>query len=397
MIKQTIIYKNSILLLACIFFFVSFFRLSLFISSLYLSFIPAAIGFILFSTNVLKQKQDILKVNTTTVGFLLPIIFLFIYCIFLDIFQYGLTLKGSFSFRIFAIWLLSFLPAYTIYYLLKLMDGQKVNRSVELVVKISFIVQLLIFIITFLNPSIKIFLYTTFGLNDVNLNEFNLTQRGFGLSGEINFMTPFLMIFITFLIFQKDLILKILVALLQVVNSNMAVVAVLLGFIVGKSNSIFKILIPIISIFLYMFFGEEYIQLYMPRLYEEFFVHGGSRTVEALLGKHFFLTGQLDVVSFLFGFQENVATNVGTSSNGSDMGWIIMMNYGGVVLIFLFLWFVIALSFSIFKNKLYAIVWILIALIFNTKGMILGMNGYFFLSFLFLITKQFKMNPNIVR
>lgn len=377
-------YYNIGVFFVFVMFFVTLFRLSFLQSGLYLAFIPAGIGFLLFFSQS-KLYKGILLIKKKDFYPLLSAIFLFFYCLFLDSFQPILTAKSSFALRVLLIGLLSFLPAYAIYMLAMKNNKQELDRFFKWAV----IMQIIFFFVMFLNNNLKIMLYSIFGMGETNLNEFNLSTRGFGLSAEINFMTPFLLIFMSFLLFRRDIILKIIVSLTQIVNSNMAVGAILLGYFISKGGVINKVALLVAPLLIFFSFGEEFIKAYMPRLYDEYIVHGGGRTVDALFDKHFFLLDNLDLASSLFGFQVNVATNVGFAERGSDMGWVVMMNYGGGILILLFLCFIVSLSFAIFKNKLYAFAWIVIALLFNTKGMIIGMNGYFFLSFLLLLTKRF--------
>lgn len=365
------------------FFFITFYRLSLFYPSFYLACIPAFFGMLLFfnslRTRIIFSKKSI-KIFAL-------FILLFLYCGVLDYFQNNISLEASFSFRILLICILSFFPAYFLQVLFVRDDVSNLNK----IIKYAFILQTLIFIIMFINPSLKIFLYTIFGLKDsVNLSGQNLLTRGFGLSSEINFMSPFLMVYISFLVLKRDLLLKIIIFLTQLINSNMVLIAGGLGLLFGGANASLKLLSFFLVIILYYIVGEVVIQEYLPRFYDEYLEGGGGRTVSALLSEHMFAVQKIDLFSFLFGFQENVSSSVVTHGRFSDIGWVIMFNYGGVFLIFLFLLILFVLSASIFKNKIYIMLWFLIGVLFNTKGMIIGMNGFFFLSFLLLLSKKYS-------
>lgn len=363
-------------------FFITFYRISFLSSSVYLLFFPAILGFICFFS---KYK----KIEISRKYFPLFLIFSFLsfYCGLLDFFQPKISIDSSFLFRMFTIIFFSFFPAY---YLVKvILKGD--NYKLERIIKYSFLIQTFIFILMFLIPSLKIPIYSVFGMADsVNLYDGNLESRGFGLSSEINFMSPFLMIYITFLIFKDNIFLKSLIFITQIINSNMALISGILGILVGGGKKYLKLFMLFLFLLIYYFFGISLIKNFMPRVYEEYILGGGSRTADILLSDHVFLLDKLDIFSFLFGFQMNISSSVTQQGRYSDMGWIIMMNYGGFVLIFLFLILIFCLSKLIFSNKLYAIVWFLIGILFNTKGMIIGMNGYFFLSFVLLLSRKYS-------
>ncbi|WP_075592901.1 hypothetical protein, partial [Glaesserella parasuis] len=342
-----------------------------------------------FLTNLNKK----ILFNKKETSLLLLLVFMFIYTIVLDLYQIGekeFKINSLFSIRIISMIFLSFLPAYLIYkfYL-------KSNHYLfDTLFKWSLYIQLVFFIIMFLSPDLKIALYNTFALGKVNLYDHNLTVRGFGLSSEINFMTPSLLIYMTFILIEKRILLKLIVVITQVINSNMAIISFICAVLfLGRSKFIFKIFIFILLSSIIMIFNDsllETLKNFMPRFYYEFIGSNGTRTASILMNTNIFEGRYIDIFTFLFGYQENVASNVGVATITHDSGWIIMFFYGGVVFILLFLLFVFLLSILIFENKLYALLWFNLALIFNSKGMILGMNGYFFLSFLFLFSKRFN-------
>ena len=170
----------------------------------------------------------------------------------------------------------------------------------------------------------------------------------------------------------------------------MALLAAVVGFLITKTNLSLKIFFVGLMVVFYYFIGEKIIKEKMPRVYDEYIVGGGTRTVDGLLSNHIFSLGELNPITILFGFQKNISSSVDDSNIYSDMGWVIMFNYGGVFLIFLVLMVIFLLSMRIFSNKFYALIWFFVGMILNTKGMIIGMNGYFFLSFLLLLSQRYN-------
>ncbi len=363
-------------------FFISFFRISFIHPYFYLVFFPAVIGFFYFF-----GRKDFWRIERDSVFLIFFFIILSLYSLVLDVFQTGLSLESSFLFRLFTIVFFSFFPAYFLnLFIIKCRDDY-----FDKIVKYAFIVQIFFFFLMYLNPQSKPLFYSLIGLGgSVNLNSQNLLTRGFGLSGEINFMTPFMMVYLTFLIYRRNIFLKIIIFFTQIINSNMALLAAVVGFLITKTNLSLKIFFVGLMVVFYYFIGEKIIKEKMPRVYDEYIVGGGTRTVDGLLSNHIFSLGELNPITILFGFQKNISSSVDDSNIYSDMGWVIMFNYGGVFLIFLVLMVIFLLSMRIFSNKFYALIWFFVGMILNTKGMIIGMNGYFFLSFLLLLSQRYN-------
>ena len=114
----------------------------------------------------------------------------------------------------------------------------------------------------------------------------------------------------------------------------MALLAAVVGFLITKTNLSLKIFFVGLMVVFYYFIGEKIIKEKMPRVYDEYIVGGGTRTVDGLLSNHIFSLGELNPITILFGFQKNISSSVDDSNIYSDMGWVIMFNYGGVFLIF---------------------------------------------------------------
>lgn len=370
--------------LSILVFFVTFFRISFLNANFYLLLIPSLLGILLIITKLQKNHQFKVQKNSQTL--ILVYFMLFIYVLGLDFFQRNLSLSSSFTFRMLTIIFFSLIPAYYLNYKFIKNDSYILKDTI----KYSFIIQVAFFIITFTSSNIKVALYNLMGVSDsVNLIDYNLNARGFGFSGEINFLTPSLMA-ICMLLFFRNKIFQLLIIITQLINSNLTLVSTAITFIFAKGKSLEKLFSLALVFILYTFVGLDFIELYFPRFYAEYIISGGQRTTEGLLDEHTFIVGRLDISTLLFGFQENVSSAVSNQGRFSDVGWVIMFNYGGLILCVLFTLFIITLSNLIFKDFKLKLLWIVLAILFNMKGMIMGFNGYFFLSFLFLFSNYFN-------
>lgn len=373
--------------MAFLLFFVVFFRLTLLVPYLYLAFIPACFGLMYLGRHVLSDiRLCILKVERKYSLLLFLFIIIFLLSSVFDFYQNSHSFQRLFTVRILMLFLLSFIPAY--YLANRFLKGNL--KLMERILVCSLWIQIIIFFAMFISPEVKRLLYTFFGMSDsVNLWEQNARVRGFGLSGEINFMTPFLMIYMSFFMMKRRYALIALICLTQIINSNMAVLAAIIGIGCSKLNISIKIATVLILGILVYSLGA----VFFPRFYDEFVSGDGMRTLNILLQQHVFVVGNLDLFSILFGFQQNVSSSIPDIKQSSDMGWVILFNYGGLTFIVLFLMLIAAISIAAFGVTYQALIWMLIGVIFNTKGLVLGSNGYFFLSFIYMFLN--KMTPNL--
>ncbi|MCV4600347.1 hypothetical protein OFC63_30460, partial [Escherichia coli] len=77
--------------------------------------------------------------------------------------------------------------------------------------------------------------------------------------------------------------------------------------------------------------------VFFPRFYDEFVSGDGTRTLDILLQQHVFVVGNLDFFNIIFGLQQNISSSIPDIKQSSDMGWVILFNYGGLTFITLFL------------------------------------------------------------
>jgi hypothetical protein len=266
-------------LMAFLLFFIVFFRLSLMMPYLYLAFIPAFFGIIYLGRNTLFAIGSVgLPIDRKFLMLSITFAIIFLFCLIFDLFQENHSFQSFFTVRILMLFLFSFVPAY--YLVNGFLKGNL--KLMEQILLYSFWLQIIIFFVMFISPELKRLLYTFFGMSDsVNLWEQNAKIRGFGLSGEINFMTPFLMIYMSFFMIKRRYALIAIICLTQVVNSNMAVLAAIIGIGCSRLNVSIKIATVLILGILVYSLGA----VFFPRFYDEFVSGDGLRTLDILFPK----------------------------------------------------------------------------------------------------------------
>jgi hypothetical protein len=244
------------------------------------------------------------------------------------------------------------------------------------IIAVAFWIQFVFWALTFLDPNIK-YLINSFmggGNNAVNLRAHNFEVRGFGISGEITYTSPFMTVLTCLLLVHRKA-LSTASIFTQVINSNLAIIAVIWGLIFSRVSALYKILLGFLSFGCVYFIGD----LFFPRLMAEF-KSGNSRTVNILVDKHLVIINDGYFGHLFGGF---VYTFQGASQVTSDIGWIHLYNYGGVFFVLLFILFLLSLSVSAFGYKFFSLVWFGAGLVLNTKGLLFSPNSFYFVTFVF--------------
>ncbi|MGX5913513.1 hypothetical protein ACR0ST_02090 [Aliidiomarina sp. Khilg15.8] len=357
--------------IASLVLFISFFKITLFYNFIYLS-VPFAIHAFLYATSKSGANFIINAVGKSVSTLMVVMLVLFVTS---DVFGYAnVNVLSLFSFRILALFILSLLPAL---YLFRVIAKNKF--PLKHLFFIAFAMQILFWLVIFINPGLKTFFYEIQGSpNSVNLREHNLESRGFGFSSEINFTHPFVMVLIGFTLFRNQLW-NLCIVGTQLFNSNNVLVAAILGVFLVKGNRYTKVvylfLIAFVTaVFFYFSFYEE-----IPRLGSEI-NSGGTRTLDALIYNHLHFLN-LNVFEHIFGSSRYLYA--GGSSINSDIGWVILYNYGGAFLVVIFFVFMLLLCARAFGVGLVGWIWFLAGVWLNFKGLLLGPNSYMFCLFLF--------------
>lgn len=364
-------------------FFISFFRISLIYNSAYLSIFISLLSLIVLvlSKNTRFEFFDALGTKVVSL-----FVMLFIWVLLIDLYT-GTIINApnaAFAIRLVSLFLLSICPAFFINKFFIKGDDEKFL----IIIGSAFIVQTLFWLLTYLFPPIKISLYNIMGASgSVNLREYNLEARGFGLSNEINFTTPFMMAYLA-IVYFRSYVFKSVIFLTQIFNSNLVVIALSIGLANSKISFIKKALIVVLSIpVLFYILGA-----YVPRLSAE--LDGfGMQTLDTLLGDHFFFLGD-SLVDYIFGCFRYVFHD--QDLYRSDIGWIIMINQGGVVLLLLFCILSTLLAFKVSDRITSFIVMISMMSLLNFKGFILGPNALMFSMFFIIYHNYYALKNSFV-
>lgn len=269
---------------------------------------------------------------------------------------------------------LSVLPAY---FLSNLAGGDQ--RFLKRVLLLVLVIQSTFFIFMFAYPESKPVIYNFFAMGDsVNLYEWNMFSRGFGVSSEINFLAPLATVFIGVLVLSS-LKSRLAILAMQVLNTNFALFGALLLVSGAKVTRVMAfVTISLLVLILFYKSVAGYLELVAPRLYAEA-ASGFSRTASALISDHLHILtdGTLEA---LFGTGAIIASVDNIFHLRSDSGWIILYNYGGIAMLALFMFFTITLILP-FKDMMKPLKLPLFLVLFlaNTKGFLLGPNAMIFL------------------
>lgn len=315
------------------------------------------------------------------------------YCVCLDLRFLGrgdiYTINNLFTVRLVSLIIMSYFAAYFFNYIAKKNNG----INLKLGLTIAIFIQLLFFVVLFLQPNLKPQIYDIFGMeNSPNLLGNNFEERGFGIGSELNFTAPITTIIISIFIMNKNYI-KFSIFVMQAANSTLSVISALILIKTKKSLFASIIISPIIYWLFLVNYYEQGIALYLPRLAREI-DSGFTLTLNILINDHFLYFSE-NFWQFVFGNGINLLPMQGVNLVSSDIGWIILINYGGIFIICLYLIFIfeiLRISPFAFYAKI-SMFFIILAL--NTKGLFLGPNALLFFIFLSIFDEMGKNQLNV--
>jgi hypothetical protein len=357
-------------LFGLLFFFV-FYRLSILNSGVSMNLL---LGLLFLLTSFLSKKKYKFDKNTAILMFVSTL--LLIYSIIIDLYLINdiIGINSFFSIRLLSIFIMSFSSSlfFKSFFI-------KNSEDLYFLLRFTVIVQFFFFILLFFFPNFKPIVYGLFGAGDsVNLLDWNMNSRGFGIGSEINYTGPIITVIIAFISFRSFLF-KLLVFISQITNANTTLIT-LLHFL--KKNHLKKLfLFLVISILVFFSFDINInIESFFPRFNKELET-GFTVTILYLISDHFIILNE-SILDYLFGVPVMLIPGA-NSLLSSDSGWIIMLNYGGIIFIALFVVFLILIISKLRASFSFKIFILIIGLLLNFKGLILGPNAYFYLLFLF--------------
>lgn len=367
-------------LVAALIFFLVFFRVSFIHPSLYLAIPFGCLGLCLL------LRASTRRAVVQAPGYFLGYFFILLGLFFLVVDICGQNGLGNFT-NLFAVrWIsivvLSVLPALLLSEIYFKGNFKLFSELFALVLWI----QLLIWFVTYLSTDAKIAVYEIMGQGgSVNLLEYNIKSRGFGMSNEINFTGPFVTVMLCFFyIISSRKMISLLTIFTQLVNSNMVVVSFALSYFFSNIMLVRKIVLLLALAVVVVTLGEQV----FARLYAEI-ASGGVRTLEALIEDHVFIANKGWFEHF---FGTGIYVFQGGHESRSDIGWVIMYNYGGVFFCVCFIIFLFFSSFSAFGGGARAICWFIAGLMLNAKGLLFGPNSYFFATALIAFIRHYNCN-----
>jgi hypothetical protein len=348
-----------------LFFFV-FYRLDLAGTGITMNLILGMM-FLIF----LKKDNMRFKKSDRNLIFLLSVLLLFSVFIDLYLVKEINTINSYFSVRIISVFILTYCSAefFKKYFI-------KSRNDLLFLMRFAVLLQLFFFCLLYLMPEYKPVVYGLFGASDsVNLLDWNKTSRGFGIGAEINYTGPVITAIIAFISF-RSFFMKAFVALSQIANANTTIIAVLYFLNKGHFKRISLLVIILSSIFYGL--GLD-LGLILPRLDQEM-QSGFTMTIMYLISDHFIILNK-SYVDYCFGVPIMIMPGANKYFS-SDSGWIIMLNYGGLLFITLFVALLVILITRL-KSSLWLKMFLLfVGLLLNFKGLVLGPNAYFFILFL---------------
>ncbi|WP_375036149.1 hypothetical protein [Arhodomonas sp. KWT2] len=348
-------------------FFIVFFKISLFYGSLYLALgVGAAFSGLAVINSRLRRA----------VFFGLGHLFYALLWLLLiqSVWWDTLTLESvhefdvSFVVRTLSLIGMSVIPGVTI----GVLYVQNSTERLRKIVLDAFVVQFLFWAVTFLWPEdVKVFLYHLMGQSSVNLRPYNLEVRGFGLSNGVNYMSPVMMVIVSVMVLGYRGV-TVMTMVTQLVNSNLVAVGIFLSVFFRRINP-GRVVFAIFGVSaVVLLFGQMVFRRFFAELQS-----GGLRTVTALVNRHIFFNND-GVLQHIFGSGEIVYG--GAAERMSDIGWVIMYNYGGALFVLLFFLLIGWLCIRAFGFNRVALMWLVLGVVLNTKGMAYGPNIYFFMS-----------------
>jgi hypothetical protein len=180
-------------------------------------------------------------------------------------------------------------------------------------------------------PDFKRFMYITvsgYTGSEKMFQEYFFGSRIFGWSEELFFLAPVVMVFAALIFVPRLTIARVgfllLVVLISLFNARLAIFGVLFGLLIGfRTRMLVPSLLLVAGLFAAAAVGGPAIELFLAE-----FQGGRSRTLDILLADHVHML--LRNTDWIFGGHHYLHAGPSPPA-GSDIGLIIILNYGGAI------------------------------------------------------------------
>lgn len=252
-------------------------------------------------------------------------------------------------------------------------------RNLDNVLLFVVVIHCVFAVIMIFNPGFKLFMYhdiSGYSLDHKVFYSHLYETRTFGWSAGLFYLAPVFLVFyyILFLGSKSKVIYTLvglaLVVLLSVINARLAVVAIPFALIIrfGWISSV----IPALAFFFVFFFAYFFFDIGLLNNFFEEFRYGGMRTLNILFEGHvhYLLAGFQNIFGSFYFIYDNPTAPV-----HSDIGWLILLNYGGwflFILTLVALWVLCRYAFVDFKDSIACFVFLLLL---GVKGVVFNGNA----------------------
>jgi hypothetical protein len=215
-------------------------------------------------------------------------------------------------------------------YIVAILCRWKLDRFRRLIL-LAIAAQLAIGIAMFFAPELKRFMYITisgYSGSEKIFEEYFFGSRIFGWSEELFFLAPVVMVFASLIFIPKLTVLRtcflLLVVVISLFNARLAIVGVFFGLLVGFRGKMFApALVLVAGLVAAAAVGGPAIELFLAE-----FEGGRSRTLDILLSGHVHVL--LHDADWIFGGHHYLHAGPNPPAF-SDIGLIIILNYGGII------------------------------------------------------------------
>lgn len=336
------------------------------------SLLVAFLGFCLIVSNKANFKDCFMKLGSPS---LLLYLALLLWALGIDLLVGGFQEQGfrAISVGIIRLGAINIVGAYFI--VNYLCDGSYYKFRRILLAAILF--QLLLGLLMFISVDFKVFIYkylSGYNGSEKLFKPHFIESRIFGWSEELFFLAPVAMVFSVVFFYEKFsftyIVFSIMILLISFMNARLSIVALGFAFLL-RAGVIKGAILMFFSIGLSLLLLLNYSDSPIVTWFMSDFSDGRSQTLDILLENHIVWT--LDNwFSVLVG---NGVYTFGNSDEISDIGWLIIFNFGGGVFALLWVLFLFSVIKKAFNSYFIIFTILLFMFVLNIKGLAFSSNA----------------------